>query len=67
MKILLADSDTELTRTLSDALRLRGHQVVVADDGLQALKTWNAEHPDLTVLDRRLPSCKGMDVLRAIR
>jgi CheY-like chemotaxis protein len=38
LNILIVDDDQRMTRTLSDILRLDGHEVVEASSGLQALE-----------------------------
>ncbi|MEA2640152.1 MAG: hypothetical protein QOF51_1546 [Chloroflexota bacterium] len=67
MKILLADDDFDLAGVTADALVRRGHEVVVARDGAEALRTWEANQPDIILLDLRLPKIKGLEVLRAVR
>jgi two-component system KDP operon response regulator KdpE len=66
-KILVVDDDPVLQRTLRINLRARGHEVLLAGDGRQAVATFLAEQPDLVVLDLGLPDLDGVDVLRQLR
>jgi DNA-binding response OmpR family regulator len=67
MKVLVADDDA-LMRTLTlHAVRERGHEVTEATDGEQALHIFNAEHPQLIIIDWNMPSMTGVDVTRRVR
>jgi CheY-like chemotaxis protein len=48
------------------ALR-RGHQVVLARDGAEALAAAIAERPDVVLLDVIMPRMDGRDVLRRLK
>lgn len=67
MKILLADSDTDLMELLAYVLLRLGHQVGTAPDGAQALQRWISEHSDLLVLDATLPKIDGFQVCTRVR
>lgn len=67
MKILLVDDDPDLLDVTAYALRREGFDVLLAADGLQALHRWEAEQPDLVVLDVGMPHLSGLDVCRKIR
>ncbi len=66
-RILLVDDDTALLRTLSMNLRARGHQVVAAETGAEALTASRGESPDVVILDLGLPDVSGVQVLRELR
>jgi len=66
-RILVVDDDPVLQRTLRINLRARGHEVLVAGNGRQAVSTFLAEAPELVVLDLGLPDLDGVDVLRQLR
>jgi DNA-binding response OmpR family regulator len=67
VKILLVDDDPDLLDVTAYALRREGFDVLVAADGVQALRRWEADRPDLVVLDVGMPHLSGMDVCRKIR
>lgn len=65
----MVDDDRALRRAVSRALELEGYEVAVAEDGLQALGSLEAEahEPDLVVLDVLMPNVDGLHACRAIR
>jgi two-component system, sensor histidine kinase and response regulator len=67
MKILLAE-DNAVNRTL--ALRLlerRGHSVVVAENGRQAIAAVQRENPEIVLMDVQMPELDGLEAIRIIR
>lgn len=67
MKVLIVDDDTELLDTLGYVLRREGYEIITAADGQHALKRWQAEAPDVVLLDGMLPKVDGFEVCRQIR
>ncbi|HEX5501676.1 MAG TPA: response regulator transcription factor [Thermomicrobiales bacterium] len=67
MKVLLVDDDTDLLDVTAYALRREGFNVIVATDGVQALRRWQSDKPDLIVLDVGMPHLGGFEVCRKIR
>lgn len=66
-KILLVDDDITLTRFLTEFLTGDGFDIVVANNGQEALKTAYREHPDLVVLDVMMPGMDGWEVTARLR
>lgn len=68
-RIIVADDTRFFCQMLEDILTGAGYEVVLAHDGLEALKKVKAEMPniDLLVLDLLMPKMTGFDVLREIR
>jgi len=67
MKILVVDDDPDLLALVAFALTNAGYAVVKAGDTQAALAAFDAELPNLVILDINLPSGSGFDVCRAIR
>ena len=67
MKVLLVDDDPDLLDLMAYALRREGYTVLAAIDGQQALQRWEAEQPDIVLLDANLPKLNGWEVCRRIR
>jgi len=59
IQVLLVEDDAELRQALAEALEARGHHVVPATDGEQALRMMRTMHPDIVVLDLMMPVMDG--------
>lgn len=67
MRILLAEDDAETAEFIARGLGELGHNVVRADDGIEALHLLSTEEFDIAVLDRMLPTLDGLSVVHRIR
>jgi DNA-binding response OmpR family regulator len=67
MKILVADDDLDLSGLVAYSLSQSGYLVVKAADGRAALAVFEAESPDLVILDINMPGASGFEVCTAIR
>jgi signal transduction histidine kinase len=63
-RLLLADDQPQELEILESILAGEGHTCTRARDGAEALKRFNAERPDLVILDVLMP---GMDGIKATR
>lgn len=66
-RILVVDDEVPIQELIKYNLEQAGFEVEVADDGNQALEMFEANKPDLLVLDLMLPGKDGYDVCKAIR
>src|SRR5512142_1546697 len=66
-KILIADPDPAVVRTLAPALRRRGYQVHGARDGSRALQIAILRFPDLVLFDERCPLVDARTFVRILR
>ena len=66
-RILLADDNRDAAESLAIILRLEGHEVELAHDGLAALRAFEATKPDVALLDIGMPKSNGYEVARQIR
>lgn len=66
-KILVVDDEKPISDIIKFNLTKEGYDVVTAADGQEALTLFNAEKPDLVLLDQMLPEIDGVEVLRQIR
>ena len=66
-RLLVAERDPELLELMVPVLRLEGHRVTAARDGLQALGLWRNQPFDLVILDMVLPRLTGLEVLHEMR
>ncbi|MFN8530212.1 MAG: response regulator transcription factor [Anaerolineae bacterium] len=67
MKVLIVDDDLVLADVIAFTMRRAGFEVTLAHDGRTALDRWQAEGPDLIILDLKLPRMDGLSVCRHIR
>jgi DNA-binding response OmpR family regulator len=65
--VLLVDDDAALLEVMSIVLSSEGYRVVMAADGMEALRELGREGLDLVVLDVMLPKISGFEVLKKIR
>lgn len=65
--ILLVDDDPHLREVVRYALARDGHDVREAENGLEALASFERAPPDLLVLDVLMPELDGLGVCRELR
>lgn len=58
--ILVADDEPSVAEFVRRALELRGHRVVVADDGLKAMDALSRDRFDLLLSDIVMPGLDGI-------
>ncbi len=66
-RILIVDDNADTALGLARLLRLLGHEVRVAHDGLAALDAVHQERPDFLLLDIGLPGMDGYQVAAQLR
>ncbi len=66
-RVLVADDDPELRRTVSRMLRRAGFEVVDVDTGFKAISALEKDPFDVVVSDVQMPDGGGLDLLRAVR
>jgi CheY-like chemotaxis protein len=65
--VLVVDDNLDNAESLSMFLRLLGHEVETAHDGLQAIETATRFEPDIVLLDIGLPKLDGYEVAQRLR
>lgn len=66
-KILIIDDEPSVRALLDIRLRHEGYDVFFADSGWKGLELYRQAHPDVIVLDLRMPELDGVAVLKEIR
>jgi DNA-binding response OmpR family regulator len=66
-RVLVVDDDPTVSDVVRRYLERAGLAVTLAADGPAALHAFEAEHPDLVVLDLMLPGIDGLEVCRRLR
>ena len=66
-RILVVDDNRDSADSLEMLLRLKGNDIRIAYDGLEAVEVAETFRPELVLLDIGLPKLNGYDVARRIR
>jgi DNA-binding response OmpR family regulator len=66
-RILVADDDPGIRRTLQIGLTKAGYEVVEARDGAEAMRLWRDDGADLVISDIYMPDKDGLEVIRELR
>ena len=66
-KVLVCDDEPYIVESVSYVVRKAGYEVVVAEDGREALELAVREKPDLIFLDIMMPHVSGYEVCKRIK
>ena len=66
MKILIAEDDELMLKTLELRLKKDGHDVIISRDGREALAKIQNEIPDLVISDIMMPYVSGLEIVAAL-
>jgi two-component system alkaline phosphatase synthesis response regulator PhoP len=66
-KILIIDTDVEMLKAVSLALRTEGFNVIVSSDSKQAIQLAKDELPQLVLVDLLMPVLDGVDICIELR
>jgi DNA-binding response OmpR family regulator len=67
LRILVIDDEPAMVGAVAALVGSVGHRVTAAYDGAEALRRYEAERPDLVLLDLAMPGVDGLGVCQAIR
>ena len=65
--ILIVDDEEAIRTSLRRILEDEGYEVAVAANGLEALKIYGTDPPDLMILDIWMPEMDGLETLRRVK
>jgi len=66
VKILVADDNPEMRRLIRSVLAQQHHEVIECRDGSEAVRIWEQQRPDLTLMNVEMPGTDGITATRAI-
>jgi PAS domain S-box-containing protein len=66
-RVVVADDNVDAVSTLAEMLRMQGHEVWVANDGMEAIEQASSHQPDAILLDLGMPRIDGLEAARRIR
>lgn len=64
--ILVIDDDPSMRRLILRVLGSRGHELLEAENGQQALKLLENRQPDLIITDILMPAKEGIETIREV-
>ncbi len=67
MKILIAEDDELMLKTLEFRLKKDGHTLILARDGKEALAMIDEHEPNLVITDIMMPYFSGMEIVGYIK
>ncbi len=65
--ILIVDDEEAIRTSLRSILEDEGYEVAVAANGVEALKIYGTDPPDLMILDIWMPEMDGLETLRRVK
>src|SRR3990170_710960 len=65
--VLVAEDDASVRMTIEFVLKDEGFEVLLAEDGVAALRVAQDSLPDIILLDQIMPKMDGKEVLTALR
>ena len=65
--ILLVDDDIDLLENTAYLIKSMGYDVVIAEDGQEAVLKYKKIGPDLTIMDVKMPKMDGFDAFFKIK
>jgi len=66
-KILITDDDTDERRLIKLLLREFNFEIIEAEDGEEGVNKAVANHPDLIIMDHRMPKMTGYEAIKKIQ
>ncbi len=66
-KVMVVDDSSFMRNHISKFLTQHGYEIVVAENGEEAVRHYRAKKPDVVLMDITMPQMDGMDALVMIR
>ena len=66
-KILVIDDERSIRNSMKDILSFEGHEVVLAENGMEGLVAVKTEKPEVVFCDIKMPKMEGIEVLERIK
>ena len=66
-KILIVEDEANIRELLRLYLEREGYTVLEAENGVEGIKKWKSDKPDMLLLDVMMPVMDGWEVCREIR
>ncbi|HWR11693.1 MAG TPA: sigma-54 dependent transcriptional regulator [Rectinemataceae bacterium] len=66
-KVLIVDDERPMRASLGELLQSEGYQTMLADGAVSALEQTKSGHPDIAIVDVRMPGRGGLDLIQELR
>lgn len=66
-RILVADDEALITKTIKFRLQREGYEILTASDGKEAMELLDKEHVDLVVTDLLMPVHSGLEIIQKVK
>lgn len=66
-KVLIVDDEQPMRASLGELLQSEGYQTMLADGAVSALEQTSGGHPDIAIVDVRMPGRGGLDLIQELR
>ena len=67
MKILVAEDEIIMLKTIELRLKKDGHQITICSDGREAINKIDEVNPDLIITDIMMPFVSGLEIIEAVK
>jgi DNA-binding response OmpR family regulator len=67
MKILVAEDEPIMLKTIELRLKKDGHEVIAVDNGRDALQKIDEQNPDLIITDIMMPYSSGLEIVGKVK
>ncbi|RYF98327.1 MAG: response regulator transcription factor [Chitinophagaceae bacterium] len=67
MRILVAEDEPIMLKTIELRLKKDGHEVIVTDNGLDAMKQIDLLAPDMIITDIMMPYSSGLEIIGKVK
>ena len=66
-KIVIAEDERDIRDLITCTLQFAGHEVIPAANGAEAVEAVRREHPDIVLMDVRMPRLTGYEACRQLK
>ena len=67
MKILVAEDELIMLKTIELRLKKDGHEITTCSDGREAIKKIEEINPDLIITDIMMPFASGLEIIEEVK
>jgi DNA-binding response OmpR family regulator len=66
-RVLVVDDEPGILQFINVKLKVSGYEVLIANNGFEALEQFQAQDPDLLILDITMPKMDGFETIKQLR